>query len=550
MDTEPEEGQEVPDITEVSVPPLLEEERHEVVPKVRKKSGAWRRVGVAAAVLILLGIVGWFAGWFAPLIAQYNAATVTIRIRENDTYALQGVVITYRGSTATTDAAGTATLRSSKGTGELVSTFEGYATDKQTLTLRRGDNGTVSLSLTKVPDAVFAITGLLTDYVSGAALAGVQATVESKKVTSDSAGAILFEKLPAGSYTVKLVKEGYLTQEVVQELGAGKPAELKASLVPSGKVVFASNRNGGKRALYNASYDGTEVTTFITPVAGTEDYQPSPSPDGAWLAFLSTRDKIADAMVPSDFQPRLYVVSSDGKTIKRVADQQVGTTGAWGVSNRFLSFYGEGSGGYSSQFYDVTKGTIFDLGTSPFLQTMNNAGTAVYYATAHAAEGQQYDIMEANLVTGARRTLASGISNLNTYRELFVNSNDKELVYATESNGVAQVYLITIASAVTNTAPLTALPKSDTVDYLSPSGTQKAYIAVRDGKSDLFIATSDGTGELRLTTIGTVSSGLAPRWSASGKYLSFVSQREGETALYVVAASGGEIRKISDVTID
>ena len=92
---------------------------------------------------------------------------------------------------------------------------------------------------------------------------------------------------------------------------------------------------------------------------------------------------------------------------------------------------------------------------------------------------------------------------------------------------------------------------------LSPDGRRVAYVVSRiDSEANayrttIWIAPLDGSAEPRQFTSGERSD-HSPRWSPDGRWLAFVSNRDGEDEkkakgqLYVMAADGGEPRKLTD----
>src|SRR5215471_13276669 len=87
----------------------------------------------------------------------------------------------------------------------------------------------------------------------------------------------------------------------------------------------------------------------------------------------------------------------------------------------------------------------------------------------------------------------------------------------------------------------------------SPDGKWVAYVVARAVKdtdkndSDVWMASWDGTQEIQLTF--SPESESQPRWSPDGKYLSFVSSRQGakDGQLWLLNRAGGEAVKVSDV---
>ncbi|MGH3053565.1 MAG: S9 family peptidase, partial [Gaiellaceae bacterium] len=92
---------------------------------------------------------------------------------------------------------------------------------------------------------------------------------------------------------------------------------------------------------------------------------------------------------------------------------------------------------------------------------------------------------------------------------------------------------------------------------LSPDGRRVAYVVNRVGRetnayrSTIWVAPLDGSDEPKQFTYGERSD-HSPRWSPDGRWLAFVSNRDGEEEkkahgeLYVMAADGGEPRRLTD----
>jgi dipeptidyl aminopeptidase/acylaminoacyl peptidase len=91
---------------------------------------------------------------------------------------------------------------------------------------------------------------------------------------------------------------------------------------------------------------------------------------------------------------------------------------------------------------------------------------------------------------------------------------------------------------------------------LSPDGSRVAYVVNRVDaeanryRSAIWVAAADGSDEPRRLTSGERSDG-SPRWSPDGRWLAFVSNRDGDEEkavdeLYVLPAAGGEPRRLTD----
>ncbi len=88
--------------------------------------------------------------------------------------------------------------------------------------------------------------------------------------------------------------------------------------------------------------------------------------------------------------------------------------------------------------------------------------------------------------------------------------------------------------------------------HLSPDGKTIAFMLRTDSlpkakrARHIWLMDADG-GNARQFTYGEKNES-APVWSADGKWLAFISARDGDDNLYVISASGGEARKLTNIS--
>jgi Tol biopolymer transport system component len=101
------------------------------------------------------------------------------------------------------------------------------------------------------------------------------------------------------------------------------------------------------------------------------------------------------------------------------------------------------------------------------------------------------------------------------------------------------------AGAPTSTPPVAAIAstRSDQIPNLSPNGRQVAFLSDRSGESEIWVAAVDGSNADQLTSLG-ISPGF-PRWSPDGKLIAFHGDPEGRPDILLMASRGGKPRTLT-----
>ena len=78
----------------------------------------------------------------------------------------------------------------------------------------------------------------------------------------------------------------------------------------------------------------------------------------------------------------------------------------------------------------------------------------------------------------------------------------------------------------------------------SADGRHVAFVSDRTGFEEIWVSDSDGQNARQVTSFGGPSVG-SPRWAPDGESIAFDSTAGGQAAIYIVAVSGGAVRKIT-----
>lgn len=282
-------------------------EAAETVP-YKKHRGFWGSIGhffkmwlgtsrgrwMTFLILILVG-GGIFAVpearyWTLDKVGVRAGSSVTV-VDQITSLPLKGVKVTLAGKSIETGADGVARFTKLKlGPTRLGVEQPGFASVFRGVTIGWGSNplGTVKLSATGVRYTI-----IITDYLTGAPVSGVLATVGNSTAQSDEKGKIelTLEDPDATGIAVELSKNGYRTDQVTLK---AINQTTTAKLVINRKAVFV-NTSSGKYDLYKSDIDGAN-REVILPGTGNETSNISlaVSPDGDYAALVSTRDNQKD----------------------------------------------------------------------------------------------------------------------------------------------------------------------------------------------------------------------------------------------------------------
>ncbi|HLJ16676.1 MAG TPA: protein kinase [Bryobacteraceae bacterium] len=141
----------------------------------------------------------------------------------------------------------------------------------------------------------------------------------------------------------------------------------------------------------------------------------------------------------------------------------------------------------------------------------------------------------------ARRRLTEQGEILN----LAISPRSQRLVFA-QSRREMDIYRVELSgkgAGAHSPVPLIASSRLERYPSYSPDGSKIAFVSLRSGNWQLWVANSDGSNAVQMTSFerGEVA---FPAWSPDGRQIGFASNPDGRELAYSVAASGGKPRKL------
>jgi dipeptidyl aminopeptidase/acylaminoacyl peptidase len=258
----------------------------------------------------------------------------------------------------------------------------------------------------------------------------------------------------------------------------------------NGRIAFTSDRDGNGN-IFSALPDGSGLTRLTTDPR--DDAQAAWSPDGRRIAFRSRRDG----------QFEVYVMGAAGSDQTRLTTTLTGTATnppsstqpSWSPDGRRLLFRSNRDGDY-----DIW---VMDADGSDVEQVLNDPGDERY----------------------------PGFS-----------PDGRKIVFRSDRDGDPEIFVMDANG--TNIVQLTSNDLFDSAPAWSPDGTQIAFerAVSETGPGhptyEIWVMDADGFNQRQLTVNSTHDEG--PAWSPDGTQIAFTTERDGNSEIYRMSIDGSD----------
>ena len=311
------------------------------------------------------------------------------------------------------------------------------------------------------------------------------------------------------------------------------PPEVQAPVWSSGgrQIAFLSRRGESNFDLDVVNADGSGQRTLAH---GTTREPPSWSPDGLKIAFESLRDN------------GVYTVNADGSGRQRLARDSKDP--AWSPDGRTIAFF-SGAKIYvmnadGSELRTLTRpqAGVRDLAWSPegrklaFLQRKGGCGPSCHDLYVVNSDGSGLRNLTAKLAVGIRLGLGPA-------SDPAWSPDGQMIAFARLNPGLAEpIYVVKAdGSRLRNLTPKPVGAYADPA--WSPDGRKIAFVSDRDGNSEVYVMNANGKGQRNLTRNAAFDAD--PAWSPDGRKIAFASNRNGKYGVYVMNADGSGQRRLA-----
>jgi len=274
----------------------------------------------------------------------------------------------------------------------------------------------------------------------------------------------------------------------------------------SGDTVntFRSTRNRSDREIYTISSDGSDLRRLTDSLSF--DAEPSWSPDGARIAFISDRDGNRE----------IYTMSSDGSDVRRLTNDEFrDREPSWSPDGSRIAFVSDRDG-----------------------DCQENSSDCNYEIYTMSSDGSDVRRLTENQLISDRRPSWS--------------QDGSRIVFASNRDGDFEIYTMD-SSDGSNVRQLTnnGFGVSDWHPSYSPDGARIAFISNRDEDFQIYTMSSDGSDARKLTEReairGLYSRNWQPAWSPDGARIAFNSRVHGDPGkIYTMSSDGSDIRQLTD----
>ncbi len=498
----------------------------------------YRKLTIASILIVVVALAVVPASrYFVLNTVGVRSSSSVIVLDQKTSQPLKNVEVSIASQSSKTDKEGRVQLNGIKlGPQQLVIKKPAFAEVNQKVTIGWGSNPLGQMKLTPVGSQY---TFRLSDFISNKPVKDAEATSGESSAVANSDGEIVLT-LPntkEAEVEVEISANNYRTEKLKLEVANKESKDIK--MVSAHKHAFVSKRSG-KYDVYKIDVDGNnEQKVFEGTGTEREDSMSLvPHQTKNLVAFVSGRSdaRNQDGYVLNS----LNIINLDTNEVDKItASERIQVVG-WQNDRLVYVKITQGASASSTDrhklmSYDMKSEDDKELAKTNYFNDVMLAGGAIYYSPA---------LYKVNGPVGLYKVNADG-TNRQTVMDkevwnLFRTSYDTIAVSVGQDWYEYQISSGKLAKANNPPAQLKSRVYID-----APSGKKSLWVDERDGKGVLLAFDVDTNADRSLQN----KSGLKnPVEWLDGDHIVYRIANSQETADFVMSLSGGEPKKISDVT--
>lgn len=293
---------------------------------------------------------------------------------------------------------------------------------------------------------------------------------------------------------------------------------------PSGHVIFVSDRDGSMN-LYMSSPDGVEQTRLTF----SDAKDPSVSPDGTKVAFVSTIDNNMD----------IYILDILSRNVTRVTDAlEKDSAPSWSPDGNRLAFESFRDGNFEIYITNIDGSNVIRLTDDPAGDSnpiWSPSSDEIAFVSNRFGNA---DI----LILSTNGTVSTLTTNVAPDSAPAWSPDASMIAFKTYSDKLANICLI--GRNGLNQRCVTAAPSEYSAPIWSPNGTTVAVSAKQSAGYGLTLFNVSDGSSVELYSAGVEPLGT-PIWSPDGLRVAFQAQTEGNMELFMATVATNEFFRIT-----
>ncbi|MFZ5858315.1 MAG: TolB family protein [Chloroflexota bacterium] len=299
-------------------------------------------------------------------------------------------------------------------------------------------------------------------------------------------------------YPSRFELENLQVWSLVSGTSDNKAEELPPLEPGAGQIVFVSTRDGNSE-IYSIQLDGNDVDRLTNNPA--DDFSPKWSPDGRQIAFVSTREG----------DPEIFVMNRDGSKMTRLTNDPADDLDpSWSPDGQKIVFASNRSGNYNLYVLDVSTKSVERLTEIDSNERYPDWSPDRKTVLFQSDRGFGINLFTADVETQKVKQVT--FDRASSIHYPIWAPNGKSMLYQ-KYFGSTSIGLVVRDHTTNKTSNIISLDfQNDLWPAWSPDGLQIAFVSNRDGQTDIYIINKDGTAIYRLTDDPAVESELD--WTA------------------------------------
>ena len=311
---------------------------------------------------------------------------------------------------------------------------------------------------------------------------------------------------------------------------AWSPDGHSIAFVRDGQGVFTMSQLGGAERQVSASgthvgWAGDSKSVLI------RDREGNTGPFGIHQVFLDTLERRRLTQAPVGAGDWKFDVSPDGKTLAFIRYEKVGIADLFVVPMR----------GGEPRRLSNWNAMLMGLSWTP-------DGREIVYSVEEPAASRLWRVPTNSAGPGRGSAIAdvpAPAENPSISRPM--PGQPARLAFQTITRDV-DIHMVDLEARLVNgtieSKPFSNSTRNEGSSRFSPDGRRIAFVSLRSGGPEIWVAGHDGSGLLQITSLGAPGL-LVGGWSPDGSQIAFEAAIGGNTDVYVVGTDGGHLRRLT-----